>query len=39
VQPGESASFTEDWWLAEMKYPEISEADLNALKAAMEQLK
>jgi hypothetical protein len=39
LQPGKSASFTEEWWLAEMKYPENSEADLNALKAVMEQLK
>ena len=39
LQPGKSASFTEEWWLADMKYPENSEADLNALKAVMEQLK
>ena len=39
LKPGESASFTEEWWLGELPFPKNSDADLVAVKSAMEMLK
>jgi hypothetical protein len=38
LAPGESASFTEDWWLAEMPFPKGDDVDLKALKLVTDQM-
>lgn len=35
LKPGESAGFTEEWWLSEMEFPENSDVDLQALRIAL----
>ncbi|MCA9034787.1 MAG: hypothetical protein KDA91_06630 [Planctomycetaceae bacterium] len=40
LKPGERASFTEVWWLADLEFPETpSQLDLSQLKIRMESLK
>lgn len=39
LAPGESASFTEEWWLSEMKFPKDSDLDLKAIRTTLESLK
>jgi hypothetical protein len=39
LKPGESGSFTEEWWLAELPFPKSGEADLSALQSALDRLK
>ncbi len=39
LEPGQSAGFTEEWWLDDMKFPQDSNVDFNELKAALDQLK
>ncbi len=39
LAPGESGSFTEEWWLAEMPFPKGAQVDLNALNATTEKMK
>ena len=33
IEPGESASFAEDWWLFDYTYPEDKRVDLGELQA------
>ncbi len=35
LKPGESAGFTEDWFLSEMEFPKSREVDLEAIKKAL----
>ncbi len=35
LQPGESAGFTEEWWLEEMKFPQNGTVDVEKLKSVL----
>lgn len=40
IRPGESASFTEEWWLGPMPFPrDVRSVDLNAFQQAVDRLK
>lgn len=39
LAPGESGSFTEEWWLAEMSFPKGTDVDLKALKVVIDNMK
>lgn len=39
LQPGESAGFTEEWWLEEMKFPADRKVDLKTLRSTFEQMR
>ncbi len=39
LEPGKSASFTEEWWLVPMQFPGTSEIDLDELKRVTDRMK
>ncbi len=39
LEPGQSAGFTEEWWLAPMRFPSDSEIDLKELKRLTDDMK
>ena len=39
LKPGQSAGFTEEWWLAPLDYPGITPIDLDELKQVIDQMK